>query len=60
LIIVMTEELARLIEEARRRPPMSSDQREEQLRNFAAGNIGLENPKVTRAVIDEAVRRGYR
>jgi hypothetical protein len=56
----MTEELARLIEEARRRPPMSSEQREEQIRNFAAGNIGLENPKVTRAVIDEAMRRGYR
>lgn len=55
----MTKELAALIEIARRRPPMTPEQREDQLRNFAAGNVGLENPRVTRAVIDEAVRRGY-
>jgi hypothetical protein len=28
-----------------------------QLRNFAAGNVGLENERVTRAVVDEAARR---
>ena len=36
---------------------MTPDEREEQLRNFAAGNVGIENARVTRAVIDEAARR---
>ena len=36
---------------------MTADEREEQLRNFAAGNVGLENERVTRAVVDEAARR---
>ena len=36
---------------------MTSGEREEQHRNFAAGNVGLENERVTRAVVDEAARR---
>jgi hypothetical protein len=35
---------------------MTAAEREEQIRNFAAGNVGLENPRVTRATIDEAAR----
>lgn len=53
----MSEELRRLVEEARRRPPMTDEEREEQIRNFAAGNVGIENPRVTRAVVDEAARK---
>jgi hypothetical protein len=52
----MTERLKELVELARRRP-MTAAEREEQLRNFAAGNVGIENERVTREVIDEAARR---
>lgn len=52
----MTQELRKILEEARSRP-MTADEREDQLRNFAAGNVGLENGRVTRAVVDEAARR---
>jgi hypothetical protein len=50
----MSEELDRLIEEARSRPPMTAAEREEQARSFAAGNVGIENPDVTREVVDQA------
>ena len=53
----MTKELERLLAEARARPRMTAAEREEQTRNFAAGNVGLENERVTRAVVDEAARR---
>ena len=53
---VMTEQLKKLVELARARQ-MTPAEREEQLRNFAAGNVGLENERVTRAVVDEAARR---
>lgn len=33
---------------------MTAAEREEQTRNFAAGNVGLENERVTRAVVDQA------
>lgn len=36
---------------------MTDAQREEQARNFAAGNFGLENPRVTRESIDRAAAR---
>ena len=52
----MTERLKELVELARSRQ-MTPAEREEQLRNFAAGNVGLENKRVTRAVVDEAARR---
>ena len=52
----MTDELKTLVEAARTRE-MSAEEREEQLRNFAAGNAGIENPLVTRAVIDDAAKR---
>lgn len=50
----MSDELKRLIEQARTRPPMTPAEREEQIRNFAAGNVGLENVRVTREVVDRA------
>jgi hypothetical protein len=50
----MSNELKRLIELARSRPPMTPAEREEQIRNFAAGNVGLENERVTREVVDRA------
>ena len=56
----MTEELEMLLAAARARPHMTTAEREEQTRNFAAGNVGLENVRVTRAVVDEAVRRKLR
>jgi hypothetical protein len=56
----MSEELARLLAEARLRPKMTQAERTDQNRNFAAGNVGLENESVTRAVVDEAARRKVR
>jgi hypothetical protein len=53
----MTAELERLLAEARARPRMTAAEREEQTRNFAAGNVGLENDRVTRAVVDRVVAR---
>ena len=50
----MTTELEQLIQAARLRPRMTASEREEQTRNFAAGNVGLENERVTRAVVDQA------
>jgi hypothetical protein len=52
----MTERLKNLIELARSRR-MSDEEREEQIRNFAAGNAGLENSRVTRDLIDLAAAR---
>jgi hypothetical protein len=31
---------------------MTAGEREEQTRNFVVGNIGLENPRVTRELVD--------
>ncbi len=52
----MSDHLKRLVELARTRT-MTPAEREEQLCNFVVGNVGLENDRVTRAVVDEAVRR---
>jgi hypothetical protein len=41
------------LEELRGSPPMTPVQKEEQRRDFAAGNVGLSNPAVTRVVVDE-------
>jgi hypothetical protein len=52
----MSSELRKLVDAARAHR-MTPAEREDQLRNFAAGNVGLENARVTRAVVDEAARR---
>ncbi len=52
----MTADLEKTIALARTRT-MTPEEREEQILNFAAGNVGIENARVTRAVVDEAARR---
>ena len=49
--------LDQLIEEARKAPPMTPAEREEQRRSFAYGNLAIENPRITRAMIDDAADR---
>lgn len=56
----MPEELETLLEEARNRP-FSKAEREAQRRSFAFGNANIENPDVTREVVDaaaEALKNG--
>lgn len=56
----MPEELDALLEEARNRP-FSEAEREEQRRSFAFGNANIENPDVTREIVDavaEAMKNG--
>jgi len=47
-------ELERLLELARNAPPMTSEEREAQRRSFAYGNCAIDNPTVTRKVVDRA------
>ena len=47
----MSEELRKLVEHARGRT-MTPAEREAQIRSFAYGNLALEHPGVTRALID--------
>ena len=44
--------LEELIERARTLPPMTEWERELQRRSFVHGNCGIENPLVTRDVVD--------
>jgi len=57
MVVAMRSELAKLLEAARKRPHMTAAEREDQTRNFAAGNVGMEDERVTRAVVDEAASR---
>lgn len=44
---------AALIEQARERARrMTAADREEQIRNFAAGNVGIEDARITRATVE--------
>lgn len=49
----MPEKLEKLLEEARRRP-FSEAEQEQQRRSFAFGNANIENPRVTRDMIERA------
>lgn len=50
--------LDELIQEARERARrMTPHDFEEQARNFAAGNVGFEDPRVTRDVVDRVAAR---
>jgi hypothetical protein len=49
----MTDELARLIEDARNRP-FPPEEREAQRRSFAYGNVKLANDRVTWEMVVEA------
>jgi len=48
----MADDLDQLIEAART-TEFTADQREEQRRSFAYGNTKIENPRITRQIIDE-------
>jgi hypothetical protein len=48
----MSDELEKLLEAARYRP-LTQAEKEEQRRSFAYGNANIENPRVTREMIDE-------
>lgn len=50
------DELDEFIRDARERSrSMTHADFEEQARNFAAGNVGIEDPRVDRATVDRAV-----
>ena len=51
-----SESLDRLIEAARK-IEMSDEDREEQRRSFAFGNANIENPRVTRELVDKVADR---
>ena len=48
----MNSELEALIEKARK-IQMNAEDRAEQRKSFAYGNAGFENPRITRAMVDE-------
>jgi hypothetical protein len=47
----MTERLQELLDQAKRAVP-SLEEKEEQRRSFAYGNTKIENPRITREMID--------
>ncbi len=49
----MTKGLQELLEAAKK-IEMSAEQKEEQHRSFAYGNANIENPRVTREMVDKA------
>jgi hypothetical protein len=53
---VMSEELERLIEVAKRVSP-TPEHREEQRRSFAYGNTAYENPLITREMVDRQAEK---
>ena len=53
---MVSESLDRLIEAARK-IEMSDEEREEQRRSFAFGNANIENPRVTRELVDRVADR---
>jgi len=52
----MTDELDKLLEAARYRP-LTASEKEEQCRSFAFGNANIENPRVTREMVDEQAEK---
>ena len=52
----MTEKLQQLLDKAKALTP-SAEQKEEQRRSFAYGNTNIENPLITRAMIDEEAEK---
>jgi hypothetical protein len=47
----MTDRLQKLLDQAKRVVP-SAEEREEQRRSFAYGNTKIENPRITREMVD--------
>ena len=52
----MSPELEKLLDKARR-VQMTPEQAEEQRRSFAYGNTNIENPRITRKMVDEEAER---
>jgi len=48
----MTEKLKDLLDKARKVVP-SPEKKEEQRRSFAYGNTNIENPRITREMVDQ-------
>ena len=53
----MTKTLEALLEKVRSLPPKTPEEREEQARSFAFGNLAIDRPELTRAEIDATARR---
>ncbi len=52
-----TDRIAELLKRIEDLPPMTPEEREEQRRSFAYGNVAIDNPTITRANIDTAAER---
>jgi hypothetical protein len=52
--ISVDPELVRLLEEAKKLPPMSAAERREQAISFAYGNVSLHNPSITKEMVAKA------
>jgi hypothetical protein len=55
----MTNRLQELLDQARKNAPTSQD-KEEQRRSFAYGNTKIENPRITREMVDQEVNGSIR
>lgn len=51
----MTDNLNELLEKTNH-VEMSPEQQEEQRRSFAYGNTNIENPRITREIVDQAAK----
>ena len=49
----MPTRLQQLLDKARKNPP-TPEEKEEQRRSFAYGNTKIENPRITREMVDKA------
>jgi hypothetical protein len=52
----MSNALRELLEEAKKTKP-TDEEREQQRRSFAYGNTNIENPRITREMVDEEAER---
>jgi hypothetical protein len=52
----MSNDLKQLLDKAKT-AKVSPEQKEEQRRSFAYGNTNIENPRITREMVDEAAEK---
>lgn len=53
------ERVARLLEHVKTLPPMTPEQKRAQAISFAYGNCHIENPRITREMVEQAYDRLY-
>ena len=53
----MSAEIERLLEQAKALPPMAPAQKRAQRASFVYGNLHIENPRITRELVEEEDRR---